>query len=409
MLGATRLRREIIVGIARPVVAAVVLALMATALLVVAGSASATILCKVKAAEEACPAEDIEPVPSSIEAELKEGTSAVFKGTIEAVCKKSAMKGETTKEVEGVSEPLLGTITSMTMTECSGCKTVEALNLPYKASIVPAEKLGDGVLTLESSEKGSPSFKMSGCSLGLSCTFGAKSVAFNFEGGNPAKLKTETALKYESGSAEMFCGKTITQQIGDYRPLPSGPVIVIPTTALCEENKIPCPTTKIYPLNAVIEAPLASGEKAQWTDGAGMSVECSQSQLAGKTTTTIGVLGELIPTFSECGSCEVELRHLNANGKYLMRITILGVKGKGEMVLDDMSVRILCRDGMGNLTVNCIYGLSKAPLKTIVGAAPNATLFVSTVFDLEAGTCGAHATWTGNYVFAKPKPLWIVP
>jgi hypothetical protein len=388
---------------------AVAFAALAVTVLCAAGSASATILCEVKEVEEGCPVQSIAPVPSPIEAELKEGTSATFKGTIEIVCKKSAMSGKNTEEVDGATEPLIGTVTAMTFAECSGCKTVEALNLPYKSSLVPGEKEGNGVFTLESSGKGQPSFKAGGCPFGATCTFGAKALKFNFEGGNPGALKAETVLGFESGTSEFLCGKTGTQ-IFDYRPMPAGPgppILILPSAILCEENKRACPPTKTYPINSVIEATLNTGEKAQWTDGAGLTIECKKSQLLGKTTTRAGVYGELIPTFSECGLCEVELRHLNPNGKYAIRISAVGIKGKGEMVVFDMSVKLRCKDGMGNITVECIYGLAKPSLKTIVGGTPNATLFVNTTFDREGGTCGITATWTGNYTFEKPKPLWI--
>jgi hypothetical protein len=306
----------------------IALALAFTAILASAGAASATIMCEVGAASEACPEKSVLPVPSSIGGKLKEGTEATFKGTIEIKCKESTMEGQTTKEETGSAEaPLLGEITAMKFGGCTGCTTVEALNLPYKASLVPAAKEGNGTLTLESSGKGQPSFKASKCALGLSCTFGAKSVAYNFEGGKAPAMKTETVLSREVGTE--FCGKTGTM-IQDFQRMPVGPpIVVMPASVLCEVNTRPCPAGKVYLINSMLEVLLSSG-KAKFIAG-GLTVECNTSSLIGKTTANAGVPGVITPSFTACANnCEVEVRNLTG-GSYVISISAVGTAGNGEM------------------------------------------------------------------------------
>jgi hypothetical protein len=71
-----------------------------------------------------------------------------------------------------------------------------------------------------------------------------------------------------------------------------------------------------------------------------------------------------------------------------------------------MSVKLRCKDGMGNIITECQYGTTRADV-SVTGGTPVALLTANAGLQLEGGTCNATATWTGSYFFEKQKPLWV--
>jgi hypothetical protein len=385
-------------------------ALVALSVFALAGaaSASATMLCDTN--EESCVSEDRYAVPATFETKLKEKTEGVFTASVKANCKASALVLKTTNEEEGggSESPLVGEVSSFTLTECSGCATAEALNLPYKASIVPVsgKTEGNGVLTLEGTGKGNPSVKLSKCALGASCTFGAAKVTANVKGGETAHLNFESSsLSYEGGSGEGSCGKTATWA-QDMQVVPVD-VWVSRSTVLCEQNVRPCPPTKDYLVNTVLEAKLETGTKAKWVVG-GETVECSTSTLVGKTTRRLGVKGEITPSFTCQNRCEVEPRNLGLNLSYVMNMNAVQVfgMGNGRMEILNMSVKIRCKNEGGKILWECQYGKAKL-FPGIDGNGP-AKLNVALSLDKEGGTCAATTTWTGAYFFERQSPMFLI-
>lgn len=370
-------------------------------------------LCEEIGEEEVCPSAAILPIPTELDNSLKAEAVATLKGGFEVKCKKATMEGETTKEEDGAAAPLIGTITSMTYTECSTCSTVELLNLPYKTSIVPTEKsVGNGTLTLESSGKGNPTFKESGCPLGASCSFAAEKPKFKFEGGESPGIEAEAiSMSYAGGSGEFVCGKT--SQISQDNRMPVGPVAPGLSSVLCEQATRRCPGTKTYGPNAELEAKLSTGT-ARWTPNGGPVIDCTSSTLIGQSAGIAGVRGTLSPTFGTCTTsgtdpCEVELRNLG--GGYSVLITAIDGAanlGNGELKIPDMSVKLRCKNQNNEVTFECQYGWATGNFLAITGGNPKATMAANTNFNRESGTCTGGATWTGSYVFEKQKPMFVI-
>ncbi|HWP33071.1 MAG TPA: hypothetical protein VNL97_04925 [Solirubrobacterales bacterium] len=374
------------------------------------GVASATVLCKKN--EESCFRESAYSVPTAIEAEINKGDEpAVFKSAASVTCEEALIQGETTEKIEkeGAEDPLLGKVGVFEFGSCSECKTVEALNLPYKASLVPSATKGNGVLTLESSGAGKPSFKFSECAFGFTCTFGASKIEVKAVGGEAASLAVEEApATYEKGSGELFCGKTATAT-QKYRIIgPPLPVFVSRDSILCEEATRPCPAGKKYPTQATTEIVLETGTKTEWKTSS-VTIKCTGGTMTGKTTQMLGVPGTITPSFSGCeNNCEVEVR--NPPYTFWISYESPNLIGNGVFEILSMSVKLRCKDGGGNITFECQYaGKIKAQF---FGGTPRAK-FTLGEFEVPRNTgteaeCGVAAKWSGKFLFEEQKPLFVI-
>lgn len=180
-------------------------AALAVMALVGAGSASASVLCKVKpSAENKCPAGETLPKGTAIE-----GTSShaelVNTGKPNVLCEASSVGGTTTSAGSS-KENVKGSITTLTFTKCKTTSgtivscTVNAQGLPYSAEVLSSAVVGNGTMNVS---KGKASVS---CGFGiLQCVFGAPSLSLAVTGGNPAMVVANEAtmtLEKESGFEE---------------------------------------------------------------------------------------------------------------------------------------------------------------------------------------------------------------
>lgn len=263
--------------------------LLALALLAVtgAGVASATALCEMN--ESPCPAKAWYQLAPEISGKAK--SPSMVASPFTEKCGQSALVGESTEEPEETKAPVIGKITSLTFTECTPCSTAQAANLPYKTSIAHTEG-GKGTVTVESSGAGVPQLKLSKCSGGATCVYGASKITLKFSGGKPASIAAESvSLKLEEGS-KVSCGETLSLTSTYSLETPS--VMYASTTprlaTLCsveteeEEGEPVCPEGKEY--EGKIEADLDK-EPAKVTfesaeEKATGTVSCEESTILGE-------------------------------------------------------------------------------------------------------------------------------
>jgi hypothetical protein len=196
------------------VVAAVAMALIG------AGSASATVLCK----ENKSPCGSAYPVPTSISASLKAGTTAKLVSSLGTVeCSVSTSSGETTT----AGTPLLGTIKTLTFSSCvlgkTAC-TVTSEDLPFKASI-SASGGGNGSMTVSDSGKGEPRAFVK-CGSAIECIFGQTSATLTAIGSSTAPLLKAEAIELKIKKNEGFICPSSAKWTAEYVVSPA-PLFVI--------------------------------------------------------------------------------------------------------------------------------------------------------------------------------------
>jgi hypothetical protein len=133
---------------------------------------------------------------STTEPVIKTGFSTVKCGT-------SKLTGVTKKEM---GDPLVGEITGLVFSSCTGCKEVAAVGLGYESHVdMESEEPGaDFALTFKLT------LKLTGCSLGLTCKYNTKEILYltvNTETGEPQLLANEQLLLREPGQSEL-CSET---------------------------------------------------------------------------------------------------------------------------------------------------------------------------------------------------------
>jgi hypothetical protein len=132
------------------------------------GTASATVLCEEW--EKPCPKAAVYEAGTQIEATLESGTTSVFRqtgGTVLSTCTGSTIKGKTTN-AGGESEPVTGTIETMTFTGCTTVFTVIAAGA-FEIKYLGPETLGS--LTGKGTE-------LTVTILGVSCTYGTGAFTY---------------------------------------------------------------------------------------------------------------------------------------------------------------------------------------------------------------------------------------
>lgn len=185
-------------------------AAMAVIAFIGAGSASATVLCKVtptpNTTEAKCPAASTYGPGTVIEATSTNPTLTAE--PVGVTCTHSIVKGETTT-TGGASSTVLGTMTTFDFTGCkeklfnTSC-TVKSVNTSYLMELHWTSGSHNGTLTAKNHGFGEPGASVSCPFVGLNCVFGAEPTV-NVTGGNPATVTaTEVPLtiKAEGGFTE---------------------------------------------------------------------------------------------------------------------------------------------------------------------------------------------------------------
>jgi hypothetical protein len=180
---------------------------------VYASRVSETMLCKEFA--NPCPAASVLPKGTSIEGKLA-GELKYSLGILGAnSCSGSTMSTATSAEA---GNPLSGTMTSLSLSGCTPCSTVEFINLPYATSI-EATTNGNGTLKAKRAK-----LKFAGCTFGIACTFEGD-LWLELKGGEfPQLIAKEAALGLIEGSASN-CG-SVLKLTGTWQSKTKNPVWV---------------------------------------------------------------------------------------------------------------------------------------------------------------------------------------
>jgi hypothetical protein len=158
---------------------------------------------------------------TTVTAHLVPGTHFTVSGNVAVTCSVSKLKGA----VLGGTPPsaMLGEITELTASTCSGCTKVAALNQPYTASLTHTGA-GAGTLTVSAGKKGNPAFTLEGCPFGVHCTASAPSVILditNTTTGTPRVRAVNETLNMSG----FGCGTTATWN-ADYEVTSPHPVYI---------------------------------------------------------------------------------------------------------------------------------------------------------------------------------------
>jgi len=153
-----------------------------------------TVLCKKN--EKLCSAANL--WTSNGEITIKaESQKAVLLGTLAVTCKSTVTVLAETSD----SDRILGKITSLTWSNCSGCSNVETTTLP-SGSLFPTSA-GNGKLETTSTT----TVLLKGCTIfGVECTATASKAALEFKGGTIGGTAQSVANKVPTSLSGGFCG-----------------------------------------------------------------------------------------------------------------------------------------------------------------------------------------------------------
>ncbi len=145
------------------------------------------------------------PILGKLEALPTEKVHTVLLGALNVLCENSTIGGRITK-----SSPLHGIITELTISSCTPCSRVAALNLPYLVKFhhdLTGEHLW--LMLVEQDSETKPILvEVENCLTGNICNYKAEKVHLdvkNTAGGLPLVLSLENVFTYESGP-KLFCG-----------------------------------------------------------------------------------------------------------------------------------------------------------------------------------------------------------
>ncbi len=253
---------------------AVVIATIAMA--VVAADAPAATLCE--ANEEPClGAKTYEPF-STIEAKLKIKTEAKLSmGLFTVNCKESSIKGITREES---GQPLMGDLESLSFAGCSTCSSIDALKLPWEASI-EATGSGNGTITAKNMAvllKNCTAFK-------VTCEAKAAAVTLDIVGGASAELiaKEEPLEQPETSVCGEKASFTATYVISKPAPLfvpkAEKPATLCKVTPEEVKGELVCPAGKGF--SGKIEGKLEEGTEAEFISSKG-TIFCNEMSMLGE-------------------------------------------------------------------------------------------------------------------------------
>lgn len=145
------------------------------------------------------------PIVGKLEALPPEEKHTVLLGAFQVLCEESTIGGNITK-----SSPLHGVITELSISSCTPCSRVAALNLPYLVTF--HHDLTGEHLWLMLVEQNSPTkpilIEVENCLTGNICSYTAQKIHLdvkNTAGGLPLVLSLKNVLTYEAGP-KLFCG-----------------------------------------------------------------------------------------------------------------------------------------------------------------------------------------------------------
>ena len=160
-----------------------------------AGSASATTLCKVNTSP--CPAGSSWGEKSTV---VASSTEAKLTGSLTVTCKSSTTV--TSEKNDGVSAPLLGKITALTWTSCSGCS-------PVTTTLLPSGSLLGSTLTAGKTE-----VELKGCLGFATCKAVANEAKLTFNGGAIGSTASAKADNVPVTLSGFGCGTSGTWNAG---------------------------------------------------------------------------------------------------------------------------------------------------------------------------------------------------
>jgi hypothetical protein len=276
---------------------AVVVAAGALAALL-AGPASATVLCQEAPKEGICPAGKAYGAPTEISA-VAANPFVVTSGE-DVTCESSSatLKSST---AGGASEAVKGTLKALSF---SGCKltggtscTVEALDLPYTAEASWTAG-SNGTLAVKNGGGGEPSATVS-CGGALACVFGAE-ASVSIAGGNPASVSVSgMAMKLSEKTGFMKCPKEASLT-ATYKATSPAAIYIAKeagsASVLCKEAAVGglCPEGKAYAIGQKIAAEAPNPVLKNSTD----TIKCGRS--------TVQMLLTNAGSVSEAAKGEVE-------------------------------------------------------------------------------------------------------
>lgn len=168
-------------------------------------------------------------------------------------------------------------------------------------------------------------------------------------------------------------------------------------TVLCKDAAC----TEPYPAGTEIDASLTGSESMKLEAGATVLFECSKGTIKG-TTTNAGSSTETVKeTIAKAnvtwGDCTKTLDML-AGGEFEFHWSS-GTNG----TLTAKGLEITINTIFGS----CVLGYGNTPkdLGAVIGGSP-ATIAISTSLPKISGLCPSESTWTANYTFTSPTPLY---
>lgn len=173
------------------------------------------------------------------------------------------------------------------------------------------------------------------------------------------------------------------------------------TTTLCKATESACSSTNMYPVNTEIKAKLVAGGKAVLTNSGELpTVECSKSEVEGKTETTTTPEGNISKlTFEECNQTVEVLE----KGKLQVHYD---AEDNGTLTATGVRVRVKALFG----SLSCDFGGTVSSGLTVTGGtAPkmDATAVIPMIQETGFIECPETATWHAEYEVTTPKPLYI--
>lgn len=173
---------------------------------------------------------------------------------------------------------------------------------------------------------------------------------------------------------------------------------------LCSENKSPCPAGSTIKSGTALKAQLVPGTKSVFV--AGLTVECSESTIEGKTTSEggagVAVKGEITSVvWSSCKSGSTSCTASALGTPWTTEVT--GSGGSGTMTVSKAAGKFNC----GGLI--CEYEASTLSTAA-TGGNPAVIKAEKASFKKKGGSflCPGTSTWTSEYEITTPKPLFVV-
>jgi hypothetical protein len=175
---------------------------------------------------------------------------------------------------------------------------------------------------------------------------------------------------------------------------------------LCKADETPCASANMYASGTSFSASLVSGTKTQIQTMA-VSLECTGSTVAGKTTSTGG---------SGTTAVSAEITSLTFTGCQTTSgtkcTTSQGVNLPYPAAFTD-SLTITDAAGAGGtfhcgVLVNCAYTTTNASLAGFNSVSGMPRMAAQESMSASGAFCSGGATWIAEYEFTAPTPLYVI-